>query len=67
MKRVLRITTINTFHDDESWRRYKQAMNANLTIVDFNELESTGKYLIQSGDEKDGAESHYQLEEQPDD
>lgn len=64
MKRLLKITTINVFKDDASWQEYRKAMHDRLgSIVDFEELESTGKYLIQSGGEEDGSESYYTLEE----
>jgi hypothetical protein len=62
VKRILKITTVNVFKDDASWQQYKAAMQANLSIVDFGKLEGTGEYLIDSGDEQDGAHSVYQLE-----
>lgn len=65
MRRILKITTTNVFKDDASWLEWKRAMISQLSIVNFRELEETGKFNIESGRlEVDGSYSKYTLEVQ---
>lgn len=56
------ITTTNTFESVATYLAWKRAMQISLSIVDFDELEKTGSYAIESGTAADGSKSEYTFE-----